>query len=487
MNKILHKLIRTVLVCTLLIISSCKSFLDIEPVGSLTGDKLFTNVEGYTSAMVGSYSLFTKYHLAQYGLYGELRGDNVLLNQTLGVGVLAEYNYQSDPTLDLSMVRRIWQDIYETLNNVNNVIESRESLLESFPGSKANIERIYGEALVLRAMCFFDLANVYSQTYAYTPDASHFGVPIFTKTPLPGVTTARSTLKETYERIIADLKEAQVILSANSVSRSKIYASTDAATALLSRVYLYMQDWDAVIGLLENQRLKNKYPLASASNYMNMFIGEEQRANPELISSEVIWQLNLNLNSTSTSYLSGIFSNPESFYVYPHANYRALFESTDIRSQQFKVNPLNASVFYSLKYAKSDNTLPANWPVNFKMFRSAEIYLNLAEAYYHKQQFEAAATNIKTVRARAYNVEASTINLPFNDPAALLQQIKLERRKELGFENQRIFDIMRYKDNLTRTECNSTTCTLTYPNNKFVLPIPEMEILANPLIKQNPQ
>jgi hypothetical protein len=121
------------------------------------------------------------------------------------------------------------------------------------------------------------------------------------------------------------------------------------------------------------------------------------------------------------------------------------------------------------------------------MFRSAEIYLNLAEAYYHKQQFEAAATNIKTVRARAYNVEASTINLPFNDPAALLQQIKLERRKELGFENQRIFDIMRYKDNLTRTECNSTTCTLTYPNNKFVLPIPEMEILANPLIKQNPQ
>ena len=288
-------------------------------------------------------------------------------------------------------------------------------------------------------------------------------------------------MKETYARIIADLKEAQPILSANSISKSKIYVSADAATALLSRVYLYMHDWDAVIGLLENQNLKNKYPLVSSADYINMFIGSN---NPTLISSEVIWQLNL--NTIATTYLTDIFSNPESFYVYPHATYRALFESTDIRSTQFKVNPRNASVFYTLKYGKPDGVVDANWPVNFKMFRSAEIYINLAEAYYHKQQYETAANHIKVVRARAYNVVPADITLSSADPVALLQQIKLERRKELGFENQRIFDIMRYKENLNRTECNSTTCTLTYPNNKFVLPIPAMEILANPLIEQNP-
>ncbi|RYF21491.1 MAG: RagB/SusD family nutrient uptake outer membrane protein [Flavobacteriales bacterium] len=484
MNKILHKLIRTVLVCTLLIVSSCKSFLDIEPVGSLTGEKLFTNVEGYTSAMVGSYSLFTKYHLSNYGLYGELRGDNVLLNQTLGMAVLAEYNYESDPTLETGPVRRIWESIYETLNNVNNVIESRASLLKDFPGSTANIERIYGEALVLRAMCFFDLANIYSQTYSYSADASHLGVPIFTKTPLPGVNTPRSTIKETYTRIIDDLKEAQTVLSNNNVSKNKIYVSADAATALLSRVYLYMQDWDGVIGLLENPTLKTKYPLVSSSQYMDMFMGTTQRTNPTFISSEVIWQLNL--HETSISYLTDILSNPETFYVYPHATYRTLFENTDVRSTQFVANPRNTSMFYTLKYGKADEVVRANWPVNFKMFRSAEIYLNLAEAYYHKQQYELAANQVKVVRARAYNVAPETITLSSADPAVLLQQIKLERRKELGFENQRIFDIMRYKESLNRTECNSNTCTLTFPNNKFVLPIPDSEILANPLIKQNP-
>lgn len=483
MNKILYiKLVRTVLVFTLLTISSCKSFLEIEPAGSLTGEKLFTNVEGYTSAMVGSYSLFTKYHLSQYGLYGELRGDNVLLNQTLGTGVLADYNYQSDPTLNLGAVRLIWQDIYETLNNVNNVIESRASLLEAFPASKANIDQVYGEALVLRAMCFFDLANIYSQTYSYTTDASHLGVPVFTQTPLPGVNTPRSTIKDTYSRIITDLKEAQLILSARSNSKSKIYASADAATALLSRVYLYMRDWDAVISLLENQNLKSKYPLVSSAGYLNMFMGSN---NPTIIAPEVIWQLNLNI--ISSSYLPDILSNPETFYVYPHATYRALFENTDIRSTQFVANPRTPTMFYTLKYGKADDVARANWPVNFKMFRSAEIYLNLAEAYYHKQQYELAANNIKVVRGRAYNVAPETITLSTTDPVALLQQIKLERRKELSFENQRIFDIMRYKENLHRTECNSATCTLTYPNNKFVLPIPDMEIQANPLIIQNPQ
>ena len=485
MNKILYKkLIRTVLIFNLLIISSCKSFLDIEPVGSLTGEKLFVNVEGYTSAMVGSYNLFAKYHLSQYGLYGELRGDNVLLNQTLGGGVLAEYNYESDPTLDLGAVRVIWQNIYETLNNVNNVIESRDGLLEAFPTSKPNIDRVYGEALVLRAMCFFDLANIYGQTYAYTPDASHLGVPLFTQTPLAGVASTRASMKETYARIIADLKEAQTVLATRTISKTKIYASADAATALLSRVYLYMQDWDGVIGLLENKELKNKYPLALSADYLNMFMGVTQRTDPTLISSEVIWQLNL--NATATTYLTDILSNPEAFYLYPHATYRALFENTDIRSTQFVANPRNPSVFYTLKYGKADEVVRANWPVNFKMFRSAEIYLNLAEAYYHKQQYELAANQVKVVRARAYGVAPTDITLSSADPVALLQQIKLERRKELGFENQRIFDIMRYKENLNRVECNSNTCTLTYPNNKFVLPIPAMEIQANPTIIQNP-
>ena len=482
MNNILHiKLVRMALVFALLIISSCKSFLEIEPVGSLTGEKLFTNVEGYNSALVGSYSLFAKYHLSQYGLYGELRGDNVLLNQTLGAGVLAEYNYESDPALSLDAVRVIWENIYETLNNVNNVIESRASLLEAFPAYKGNINTVYGEALVLRAMCFFDLANVYGQTYAYTTDASHLGVPIFTKTPLPGVTTPRSTMKETYARIITDLKEAQVVLSTYSNSKSKIYVSADAAKTLLSRVYLYMQDWDGVIGLLENQALKNKYPLVSSAGYLNMFMGSNT---PTSISSEVIWQLNL--NATATAYLTDILSNPETFYVYPHATYRALFDNSDVRSQQFIASTRTPNTYYTIKYGKADDVVRANWPVNFKMFRSAEIYLNLAEAYYHKQQYELAANNIKVVRGRAYNVAPETITLSSADPAVLLQQIKLERRKELGFENQRIFDIMRYKENLNRTECNSNTCTLTYPNNKFVLPIPAMEIVANPLIEQNP-
>jgi hypothetical protein len=47
----------------------------------------------------------------------------------------------------------------------------------------------------------------------------------------------RSTVKETYEQVISDLKKAEELILVN---RGPIYASKEAAQAMLSRVYLYM-------------------------------------------------------------------------------------------------------------------------------------------------------------------------------------------------------------------------------------------------------
>lgn len=69
---------------------------------------------------------------------------------------------------------------------------------------------------------------------------------------------------------------------------------------------------------------------------------------------------------------------------------------------------------------------------------------------------------------------------------ALLDDIARERRIELAFEGQRLWDLMRKKQGVVRNQCTSPICSIPYPNDRFVLPIPQAEIDANPVIQPNP-
>ena len=480
----MKRIIYTILISSSLLYSGCgKSFLDIDPVGSLTGEKLFSDPEGYEASLAGAYSLFTKYHLGLYGLYGEIRSDNVLIDETLGGGILTDFNYVSEPDDALGTAANLWQSIYETLNNVNNIIEARDYLIKTYPNQAPLIDKVYGEALILRAMCHFDLSNLYSQHYTYTSDGSHLGIPTLLYTPTPGTEVSRPTIKATYKQIIADLKQANDLLS-KTTGRSKIYASSDAAKALLSRVYLYMEDWNGVIEQAQPLVTGNKYALVKGPDYLRMFIDPAQRKAYGAIPSEIIWQVNLVKNSPS--YLTFLFSDEPSYIAYPTQSLVSLFEQGDQRRVQFHPSTRKPGYHLNIKYALPSGTLEGDRTINFKMFRSAELYLNLAEAYYHKQEYAQAVAQLQIVRGRAYDMNPSDVQISYTQPAELLEQIKLERRKEFAFENQRIFDIMRYKEDLNRTECNSTACKVTYPNDKFILPIPQLETDANPAMQPNP-
>ena len=69
----------------------------------------------------------------------------------------------------------------------------------------------------------------------------------------------------------------------------------------------------------------------------------------------------------------------------------------------------------------------------------------------------------------------------------LLDLVKKERVKELCFENHNFFDITRWKQNLVRqAKTTSTVKMLTYPNDRFVQPIPLAELNANKNMQPNP-
>ena len=107
------------------------------------------------------------------------------------------------------------------------------------------------------------------------------------------------------------------------------------------------------------------------------------------------------------------------------------------------------------------------------------MYLIRAEAHARLENSSNALSDLNTIRNRANTASiTSTSNL--------LEEIFLERRRELAFEGQLFFDYARFNKNVERNlGCIATTCNLNYPNLKFVLPIPQNSINVNTNNTQN--
>ncbi|WP_312332822.1 RagB/SusD family nutrient uptake outer membrane protein [Sphingobacterium sp.] len=479
------KLFKYTVIAISLALASCgKSFLEVEPIGQLGKEQLFSDLNGMRDALVGSYNLTSRFFQSQYGIYGDLRGDDVqrITNGTQNY-MLTDYNYTFDEEDGTGGTLAIWSTGYEAINNVNNVINSAETVRKSLNGRSDDFNSYMGQSHVLRGLLFFALANVYAQHYTYTADGSHPGIPIPTVTPLPSERVPRASMKDTYAQIIADLEQGITFLE-NSTAKTKIYASADAARALLSRIFLYMGRYEDVIKYSSAVLTDGKYKLVNAEDYKNMFISDSQFSDFNSIKSEVIWQLNLNIRSSN--FMSSFYSDRVAFLAYPSDNFLNLLGTDDIRKSMFELQS-SPERYMSLKYGKYSTTTDLNWPVNFKVIRSAELYLNRAEAYFHTQQYNLAIEDLKTIRARALGKNTADIVVEYSTPNELLELIKLERRKELAFEGQRIYDIMRYKESLDRgAGCNSANCLVKYPNDLFILPIPKSELDANKSITPNP-
>jgi starch-binding outer membrane protein, SusD/RagB family len=116
---------------------------------------------------------------------------------------------------------------------------------------------------------------------------------------------------------------------------------------------------------------------------------------------------------------------------------------------------------------------------DFKVYRTAEMYLIRAEANALKGNDVAALADLNALRtARGAAVGAET-------GAALMTAIFNERRKEFVVEGQRFFDLKRTTRIINRTTNCTNFCTLSSTAREWAFPIPQKEITANPNIQQN--
>jgi hypothetical protein len=164
---------------------------------------------------------------------GEYAGDNMMIR---GSSTDAFYEFISFArTPNNYRLTQFWDSGYKAIAQASNIIK----LIEE--GKNSTIDSKLGECYYLRGMMYFYLVRAYGKPYYQSPE-TNLGVPIVNGTPDDVVNNLslpdRATVKENYEQIISDLTKAEQLITVNR--GSGIFASKEAAQALLSRVYLYM-------------------------------------------------------------------------------------------------------------------------------------------------------------------------------------------------------------------------------------------------------
>ena len=113
-----NNLIICLLFVMMAVVSCNKSFLERLPVGQVPKERMFQDVEGLVVGLNGTYSIVAKYHMGAFGMLGDLRGDDVVMNPSNDVVLLPEYNYQVEIDNDASSTSVIWRTLFEALNNL---------------------------------------------------------------------------------------------------------------------------------------------------------------------------------------------------------------------------------------------------------------------------------------------------------------------------------------------------------------------------------
>lgn len=448
---------------------SC-SFLEVEELGKSDTDTFFTELDGLRTARIGLYSITYDFYDNYFCKYAEVAGES-LQSVVVGSGseMYYQYNFLSTPDLETTAVGYLWKMGYAIITNANTILNYSEDLKRNFPNDADEINRIEAEACFMRALAHFDLVRCYAQPYGYTSDASHLGIPVADHLVGTDEQIARSSVSQVYGQIVRDLNTAYDILG-DAAPEAADYVSGMACNALLARVYLYMGDY----GQAESYSGKviSALDLTPYEDYADMFTGES-------LGDEAIFRLSGHYAGKSLR----TFYDYESASYIPTDDFLALFGSDDVRRTLLQAPDGSTAC---MKYYDMATSVPDEQFYYLTVLRLSEMYLIRAEARCMQNDLDGAASDLKKIEARARNVSEDNINLSYTDAAGLMELIKTERRKELFAEGHRFFDLARWGDDIVRPEdTNSSMKTLEYPDYRYALPIPQVEMDVNEVMAQN--
>ncbi len=442
----------SILFSLLVLLGSCKKFLDERPDASLV---VPASVADLQRLMDNNRILNT---IA--GGTGECSADNYYLADadwsTLTEGDRNKYIWGAE--LFYTQVLNEWSHNYTLIYYANTVLEQLPKMpaSESTAAARNNVK---GSAYIYRGKCLLNLVQGWSPAYERADNP--YGVPLRLTTNFNEV-SVRATVHQCYQQVIHDLEQAVIYLPV--VPEHKIRPSKPAAYALLAKAYLSMGEFEKAGKYADSclqlyNRLLDYNSLNAAAAFPIPIYNEE-----------VIWHIAMD-------------------YPLNLDQGRARIDSLLYRS--YEPDDLRKTVFFAARgadvYAFKGNYMGSSGP--FMGLATDEMFLTRAECAARTGRVADAMDDLNKLLEKRWK-SSQFVPRTASNASQALQLILAERRKELLYRDIRFADIKRLnvqgEQIAVRRKLNNQLMELLPGDKRFALPIPQQAIEVSGM-PQNPR
>lgn len=420
---------------------SCGKKLELTNPQSIDAEVIFTTDARVKGVLVGTYAVA--------GSGSLLGGDGIWMSELMASdGELNWVGTFPDPKqiwgkeilVNNSYVRSNYQQSYITIFNCNNIIANLGVV------NDADKQRVEGEAKFIRGLAYFNLITFFGEKSYSFGNTALKGVPLIL-TPRPADPLSmdnfveRSSIEEVYTQIINDFTDAEAKLPA----KNGFYANKPAASLALARTYLQQGKFT------EARDAANRCISVATTNGFGMVTDFEDEFNTDANTVEDLFSMQVTTQGGSNScftFFSTTTYGARDGDIQVTEKHLDKYTPDDLRLDLFFEE---VGIYYCGKWRDAYK--------NVKVLRLSEAYLVRAEcnARLGSSVGATVASDLHQTRGRA--------GLDFI-AAPTLNDVLVEREKELAFEGQGLNDVKRLK---------LTTEGLPYDNNKMVFPIPQRE------------
>ncbi len=429
--------------------ASCgKEDLDLAPISAISEEQFFNTDADVLGAVIAIYDGLQTVPLREFTL-AEMRSDNAKSN-------LGEGEYKQLETFDVaptnSVVNGYWSVNYNVIYRSNLVLKNIDVMSDL-----AKKENYIGEAKFARALCHFNLVRAFGDVPVIDQVITNTDREFFAKRPAA----------DAYTLIENDLQEAIEKLplkSATTFGR----ASKQAAQGILAKVYLTQKKYAEALPLLTTLVTDPAYSLRPV--YRDVFYVEKN--------DEILFAIPYAADSTTESQDFSYEMSAAGGLNYVTPNFTTFMSADPLDTR--KATNINAAMVLQNGKWLATSSAPRLAGNDWIVLRLADVYLMYTEAIMGTANATSDAQAIlyyDKVRNRAFAAPVTNTTIT---KAMLLDQ----RRAELAFENQRLYDLIRFGE--AETVLSAYSVTFQGPKD-LLLPIPQTQInVSYGLLVQNP-
>ena len=454
-----------------LLFTSCSDFLTEDVRGQENLDTYFQTEAEAESFVTGCYNALTFngwWQVNTVWLLSEMTSDDGWMGNTTQQSDYTSLAFFQSNGQSNGLISNFWQYRYKGILRCNIVISK---MAEAPIADEAKKARLIAEAKFLRAFYYFELVK----NFGGVPIVETFAMP----DEIQGVT--RNTEEEVYLFIEKDLEEAAAVLpQRSSQSDSEIGRATrGAALGLLGKVSVYQSKWAEAKETLKTLIDEGEYALLD--NFGDVWDVDHDNSVESLFEVQFTydgvyalggslpivagnrsggdqdgWAWGLPSANLENAYVEAGDSERLRWTIIRHgateiAGEPDFEEVIELQGDQngdgsYAVDPSkhkSARLMrkYYIPLAKRPEVFNTDKvPLNHRLLRYADILLLYAEACNETNDDVAARAALNQVRRR---VDLSDVTAGGND---LRRLIRAERRLELAFEQNRLYDIRRWSD-----------------------------------------